>query len=110
MLDGVPEIPREAVLPIVGMLLAVPTRAVHLEQSVLWAFGLSWKDPEVVRSLTRALISLGYDDVSGRLARQLLTLEPGDPEASEVLEHIRRSSATKDQIIPPVRRPTDTGE
>jgi hypothetical protein len=104
MLKGVPALPPSAAFDAVGNLLTIPTRGAHLEQAAFQAFGFSWQDAETVRKLLRALIRLGYYDVSGRLAHHLMDLVPGDPEAVDALDRVRESKGIRDHIIPPVRR------
>jgi hypothetical protein len=103
MLDGIPPIPEQSAFEAVGNMLTVPTAPNRpLERHALRAFGFSWDDPKVLRALMRALMGLGYEDVSGRLADRILVLVPGDQEAAAVLKQIGPAQAPGARIISPI--------
>src|SRR5439155_24986437 len=108
---GLPELPTNVAFESVGMLLTVPDRGTHMEIPALRAFGFSPEDPKVVRALLRSLLSLGYSEVSERLARRLLALAPGDLEATKALEKIGLAKTTAGhRIMAPIRTIQFPGE
>ena len=98
LLQGLPDLPAGVAFESVGMLLTVPTRGVPLEEFALEAFGFSPQDPVVIRPLLKALMSLGYMDVSKRLAERLIRLDPGDREGLAAIAHIDSLSVSKDKL------------
>jgi len=105
LVRDLPMIPTDNALQIVGMLLTIPQRGYTMEVPALLAFGFSPNDPKVIRILLRGLLSLGYFDVSERLANRLLVLVPQDAEAREALKRIRgehRINGT--QMVPQIDR------
>lgn len=101
LLRGLPGIPLGVAFNTVWKLLTIPTPGMALEEHALRAFDFSPADPVVIRKLLRVLLSLGYDDVSKRLAQRLLLLQPGDREATAALDKIN-SRATSTDLATPV--------
>ena len=75
-----------------------------LERHAFRAFGLSWQNTDVIRSLMEKLLKLGYTESAGRLAQRLLELLPGDIEAIRVIAKMSETTELGGQIIPPIRR------
>jgi hypothetical protein len=111
LLRGLPDLPASSSIEFVGELLTVPSRGAHLEENALRAFGLPQDDRKVIRVLLRGLLSLGYYDVSERLAQKLLALEPGDRVATEALAKISSiKSLPGYRIMAPIRTLQFPGE
>jgi hypothetical protein len=98
LLRGLPDLDPDDAFHKVAMYLTIPTRGTPLEVPALQAFGISPDDPTVIRALLEALLPLGYSDVSRRLAERLLTMRPGDSEATAAIAHIDSLSVPLDQV------------
>lgn len=104
LLKGLPELPPAQAFEDVGLLLTVPTRVTHLDEYALEAFGFSPNDPVILHPLLKALLSLGYNDVSRRLADRLLRIRPDDPEAKAAIAHIDSLPVPLDAVTQEAKR------
>ena len=86
---GTPKLPYETAIENVGVLLTAPSRGTQLERYALRAFGIPPNDVGARHVLVRGLLSLGHYAVAGRLAQQILALNPEDSMATKALERVR---------------------
>jgi len=89
LLEEAPPITREYALYCVSKVLSEPTRSAALDTCAYAAFGVSFSDPQALRSLMELYYASQFVPQAVHFARRLQELAPGDSESAAILSELR---------------------
>ena len=93
-LAATPPFPRNVALALVFGLMADPSPSERLDDAAFEAFGLSARDPEVLRTLMLGFERNASLAQAAWFARRLRQLSPGDSSSAEILTRAAREGIT----------------
>jgi len=110
-LAGTPPFPRNVALALVFGLMADPSPSEQLDDAAFEAFGLSARDPEILRTLMLGFERNGSLAQAAWFARRVRQLSPGDSSSAEVLTRAAREGITprREPSLRPAGRKGDGG-
>jgi hypothetical protein len=88
ILETTPRFHRSEALEEIRGLVAKPIPGIDIDQGAMRAFDIAPADTSAVREIMRRLEAGGFRESAGRFAQRLLTLIPGDPEATRVKSRV----------------------
>jgi len=97
---GLPSMGRDAALHATAAVLGPEVPGVILDQAAFRAFGVSEEDPEAYRFLMLYFSDQVQLPQAKRMAERLISLRPGDEQASAMIEAIQRVPKWEQPVIP----------
>ena len=89
LLEEAPPITREYALYCVSKVMSEPSGSPGLDSCAYTAFGVSYSDPEALRSLMELYYASQFVPQAVHFARRLQELAPGDSESAAILGELR---------------------
>ena len=89
LLEEAPPITREYALYCVSKVMSEPSRSSGLDSCAYAAFGVSYSDPEALRSLMELYYASQFVPQAIHFARRLQEVAPGDSESAAILGELR---------------------